>query len=107
MKRLVDVAALLKSLAFDIGVFDSLAACQVDYVDFGLSPLYSVFFHDFGLDIDGEDGMGAGAFLVHAGFCDFSIFLSLEKQIDGFVVSVNDKVVDSLNVDSLLRSLPY
>lgn len=61
-----------------MGVLNSLTACQVDYVNFGLSPLDGVFFHDLGLDIYSEDCMGAGAFLVHAGLCGFSIFLSLK-----------------------------
>ena len=107
MERLIDVAALLKPLSFDMGVFDSLAASKIDYVDFGFSPFNSVLFHDLGVDIHGEDGMGARAFLVHACFCSFSIFLSLKEQIDGSVISLYGKSLDSLNINSLLRGLPY
>jgi hypothetical protein len=90
-----------------MGVFDSLAASKIDNIDFGFSPYDSVLFHDLGVNVNSKDGMGPRAFLVHACFCSFSIFLSLKEQIDGSMISLDGKSVDSLNINSLLRGLPY
>lgn len=104
VERLVDVATFPQSFTFHVGVFDPLAACEIDDINFGFAIFNSVLVHNFGFDIDGKNSMRPGAFFVHSGFCDFSIFLALQQQIDCLLISCNCKIVDALDIDSFLRS---
>ena len=65
MQRFIDIASFPESLSFYICVFDSLAACEVDYVQFSLFGLDYVLLNSFAFDEDTEDSMRPGAFGVH------------------------------------------
>jgi hypothetical protein len=107
VQRFVDVAAFAKSFSFYVGVFDPFAACEIDYVQFGLFGCYGILISALAFDKDRENGMGSWAFGVHGGGGHLSGLLALEEHSDGLLVGVDFKFEESLDEDALLGIFSY
>lgn len=51
MQRSVNIASLFEPVTLDFGLFGSLAAGQIDNINFGSSDLCDIIFHKFRLNI--------------------------------------------------------
>lgn len=102
MKRTVDVAALPQSFALDVGVLDSFAACEVDDVQFGLLGARHFLLDDLALHLNAENGVRAGALVVHGGGGHLPHLLSLEQQSHCCLVRAHPFFSKSLHENSLL-----
>lgn len=78
VQRSIDIAAFPQSFALDVGMFDSLASRQIDYINLGFPNFYNLIFDDLWLDDDCEYGMRAWTFSVHGSGCHLSGFVSFE-----------------------------
>ncbi len=103
MQRLVDIAALLQSLALNLSLFCSLAARKVNNVYLRPSGLGDVILFYFRLDIESENCMGTRALVVHGSGGSLPVLDSPHENAHSILIISGILLRQPLDVDSLLE----